>query len=117
MMCLPMKCALLIGAALCLVADLSLTGCGSKVEADGKAEAPPAAKVEREGDANVVKVDHPEQFPLATAGEHDSAPELNVTGSVNPDVSRNIPVISLASGRVVEIHARIGDEVNRLLGA
>ena len=113
MMCLPMKCALLIGAALCLVADLSLTGCGSKVEADGKAEAPPAAKVEREGDANVVKVDHPEQFPLATAGEHDSAPELNVTGSVNPDVSRNIPVISLASGRVVEIHARIGDSVTK----
>ena len=109
----PMKCALLIGAALCLVADLSLTGCGSKVEADGKAEAPPAAKVEREGDANVVKVDHPEQFPLATAGEHDSAPELNVTGSVNPDVSRNIPVISLASGRVVEIHARIGDTVTK----
>jgi len=110
---LPMRCALLIGAALCLVAGLFLTGCGSKVEADGKAEAPPAAKVEREGDANVVKVDHPEQFPLATAGEHDSAPELNVTGSVNPDVSRNIPVISLASGRVVEIHARIGDSVTK----
>ena len=32
---------------------------------DPKAEAPPAAKVEREEDVNVVQVDHPEQFPLA----------------------------------------------------
>jgi cobalt-zinc-cadmium efflux system membrane fusion protein len=96
-----------------MVAVLALAGCGSKVEADGKAEAPPNAKVEREADANLVKVDHPEQYPLATAGEHDSAPELNVTGSVNPDVSRNIPVISLASGRVIDIHARIGDTVTK----
>jgi cobalt-zinc-cadmium efflux system membrane fusion protein len=32
---------------------------------------------------------------------------------VNPDVSRNIPVISLASGRVVEIRARVGDTVTK----
>jgi membrane fusion protein, heavy metal efflux system len=100
-----------IAASLCLVAAFSLTGCGSKVEADGKAEAPPAAVVERDADANLVKVDHPNQYPLATVGEHDSAPQLDVTGSVNPDVSRNIPVISLASGRVIDIHARIGDTV------
>jgi membrane fusion protein, heavy metal efflux system len=43
-------------------------------------------------------VDHPEQFPLATAGEHVAAPELNVTGVVNPDVSRQVPVPSLATG-------------------
>jgi cobalt-zinc-cadmium efflux system membrane fusion protein len=38
---------------------------------------------------------------------------LNVTGVVSADVSRNVPVISLASGRVVEIDARLGDEVNK----
>jgi membrane fusion protein, heavy metal efflux system len=108
-----MKYTFLMEATLCLAAGLSLTGCGSKVEADAKAESPPAAQVEKEADANLVKVDHPELFPLATAGQHDSAPELNVTGAVNPDVSRNIPVISLASGRVVEIHARIGDAVTK----
>jgi cobalt-zinc-cadmium efflux system membrane fusion protein len=107
------KVALPLGAFLCLAAGLALTGCGSKVQADAKAEAPPAATVERESDANLVKVDHPEQFPLATAEQHDSAPELNVTGSVTPDVSRNIPVISLASGRVVDIRARIGDTVTK----
>jgi cobalt-zinc-cadmium efflux system membrane fusion protein len=108
-----MKYTLLMEAGLCLAAVLSLAGCSSKVEADAKAEAPPPAKVEREPDANLVKVDHPERFPLATAGQHEGAPELNVTGTVNPDVSRNIPVISLASGRVVEIHARIGDTVTK----
>ena len=52
-------------------------------------------------DANNFKVDHPEQFPLATAGEHVAAPELNVTGVVSPDVSRQVPVPSLATGRIV----------------
>ena len=113
MKCYFIKYTLLITALLCMLAALALTGCGSKVEADGKAEAPPPAKVEREADANLVKVDHPEQYPLATTAEHNSAPELNVTGSVNPDVSRNIPVISLASGRVIDIHARIGDTVTK----
>ena len=64
-------------------------------------------------DANNFKVDHPEQFPLATAGEYIAAPELNVTGVVSPDVSRQVPVPSLASGRVVEIDARLGDEVKK----
>ncbi len=58
-------------------------------------------------------MDHPEQFPIATAGEHDAAPELKTTGTVSADVSRNIPVISLASGRIVEIDARLGDTVTK----
>jgi cobalt-zinc-cadmium efflux system membrane fusion protein len=32
---------------------------------------------------------------------------------VSPDVSRTVPVISLAAGRVVEIHARLGDTVTK----
>jgi len=50
---------------------------------------------------------------VVTAGEHDTAPELKTTGSVSADVSRNIPVISLASGRIVEIDARLGDSVTK----
>jgi cobalt-zinc-cadmium efflux system membrane fusion protein len=93
---------------------LMLAACTKKEEAaNPAAEGPPPATVEKEGDANLVKVDHPEQFPLATAVKHSAAPELNVTGVVNPDVSRTVPVISLASGRVVEINARIGDEVKK----
>jgi cobalt-zinc-cadmium efflux system membrane fusion protein len=64
-------------------------------------------------DANNFKVDHPEQFALVAAVEHTAAPELNVTGVVQPDIARAVPVISLASGRVVEIHARLGDVVKK----
>jgi len=64
-------------------------------------------------DANNFKVDHPEQFPLATAVEHKTVPALNVTGVIQPDIARAVPVISLASGRVVEIKARLGDVVKK----
>jgi cobalt-zinc-cadmium efflux system membrane fusion protein len=78
---------------------------------DPKAEAPPAVKVEKVQDRNVFEVDRPERFALAKAAPHTSSPELRVTGTVQPDVSRNVPVISLAAGRVIEIHARLGDMV------
>src|SRR5260370_23316629 len=85
-----------------------LAGCGGS-KADPKAEAPPAPIVEHEPDPNVFQVDHPEQFPLATAVEHSSASQLVATGAISPDISRSVPVISLATGRVVEVHARLGD--------
>ena len=84
-----------------------------KARPDPKAEAPPAATVEPDLDANNFKVDHPEQFPLVTAVEHKAAPALNVTGVVQPDIARAVPVISLAAGRVVEIKARLGDTVKK----
>ena len=100
-------------AAAGLAVSLILAGCGQKVEANPKLGAPPPADVIQESDASLFRVDHPEQFPIATAGEHDAAPELKTTGSVSPDVSRSIPVISLASGRIVEIDARLGDAVTK----
>ncbi len=36
-----------------------------------------------------------------------------MTGVVQPDIARAVPVISLASGRVVEIKARLGDVVKK----
>jgi cobalt-zinc-cadmium efflux system membrane fusion protein len=98
-------------AALSAVACLLLAGCNAQGKGDPKAEAPPPAQVEQVQNAGMLKVDDPSKFPLATAGEHDAAPELKVTGVVGADVSRNIPVITLASGRVTEIHARLGDTV------
>jgi cobalt-zinc-cadmium efflux system membrane fusion protein len=50
---------------------------------------------------------------VTTATAYDAAPELPVTGVVSPDVSRNVPVISLASGRVVEVRAKLGDTVTK----
>jgi len=96
---------------LCLLLSLFCGGC--KSQSDPKAEAPPPAVVVPDMDANSFKVDHPEQFPLATAVERKAAPELNVTGVVQPDIARAVPVISLAAGRVVEIKARLGDVVKK----
>ncbi len=105
--------ALTFAGLSCVALTTVLAGCGQKVTANAKAEEPPAVKVEQELDANLVKVAHPGQFPVVTAVPHASAPELNVTGVVNPDVSRNVPVPSLATGRVIEIKARLGDEVKK----
>jgi cobalt-zinc-cadmium efflux system membrane fusion protein len=98
----------LAGIALCFL----LAACNGG-KADPKAEAPPQAKVEPDLDANNFKVDHPEQFPLATAVEYKAAPALNVTGVVQPDITRAVPVISVAAGRVVELKARLGDVVKK----
>jgi len=102
----------MLSAILCLPLGLWLLGCGEK-KPDPKAEAPPSAKVEPDLDANDFKVDHPELFPLVTAIEYKAAPALNVTGVVQPDIARAVPVVSLAAGRVVEVKARLGDEVQK----
>jgi cobalt-zinc-cadmium efflux system membrane fusion protein len=69
--------------------------------------------VEPDLDASNFKVDHPERFPLTTAVEHKAPPALNGTGAVQPDIVRAVPVVSLSSGRVVEIKARLGDVVKK----
>jgi len=90
---------------------LLVAGCDGKAKTgDG---APPPVRVEREQDVNLLQVDHPEQFPLVKAVEHTTTSRLNVTGTVSPDISRTVPVISLATGRVVEIRARLGDTVEK----
>jgi cobalt-zinc-cadmium efflux system membrane fusion protein len=98
--------------ALIATAGWFLAGC-SEGKGDPKAETPPPARVEHEEEVNVVRVDHPEQYPLATAAAYAATSQLSVTGTVSPDISRTVPVISIATGRVVEIHARLGDTVKK----
>ena len=105
------KCIAHWSAGVCLLAVLA-AGC-SENKSDPKAEAPPPAKVQAVKDQNVFEVDKPEQFALVVAGEHRSARELRVTGTVAPDVSRSVPVVSLATGRVVAVDARLGDAVRK----
>jgi membrane fusion protein, heavy metal efflux system len=95
----------------CLAPILFVAACQRKVSAAADSTGPVPATVEPAFNANDFSVDHPERFPIATAGEHSTAPQLDVTGVVNPDVSRQVPVPSLASGRVVEIDTRLGDQV------
>jgi cobalt-zinc-cadmium efflux system membrane fusion protein len=99
---------------LLMVTALALTasGCKSdKVNAD--AEAPPPAKVVSGVDVSFFAVEHPERYPIETVAEYQAPSQLSVTGSVFPDIARTVPVISLASGRIVDIRARLGDTVKK----
>jgi membrane fusion protein, heavy metal efflux system len=106
-----------------LLCGLLLTGCGTvrgQTNATGSAQdaaapvgAPPPANVVPGADASLFTVDRPDQFPLAVATERPTTSELVVTGTVTPDINRNVPVVSLASGRIMAIHARLGDTVEK----
>jgi membrane fusion protein, heavy metal efflux system len=87
-------------------------GCNES-KPDFQAEAPPPLKVQKVEDRNLFKVDRPDQFALTEAVPHVAASQLRATGTVNPDIARTVPVISIATGRIVEIGARLGDTVKK----
>ncbi len=98
--------------AACAIALCWFIGCKGE-KSNPQAEAPPPATVEAAFNPSNFAVDHPDLYPLATATDRKVVPALNVTGVVQPDISRAVPVISLAAGRVVEIKARLGDVVHK----
>lgn len=100
----------LIVAALAM--GLFLQGCKKNTGVDAE---PHPVNVVPVADMNLITVnpDDAAHFTLAKAEKIQSAEQLTVTGSVMPDVSREIPVISLANGRVVDIKARLDDSVKK----
>ena len=62
---------------------------------------------------SLVTVDKPDPVSAGHCRRNRSCSELSVTGTVNPDISREVPVISLASGRVVDIKTRLDDHVKK----
>ena len=99
--------------AICILAacsTIAFSGCKDKPQGDG---APPPAKVVQVPDMNLMTIDANDanKFSVTAAQKIELAGELNATGSVLPDVSREVPVISLANGRVVDIKARLDDNV------
>jgi len=95
--------------AVCLV---FVSGCKSKDEGDS---APPPTQVISVNDMNLITIDKDDvaKFPLVAASQVDMASELTATGTVFPDISREVPVISLANGRVVDIKTRLDDNVKK----
>jgi cobalt-zinc-cadmium efflux system membrane fusion protein len=87
-------------------------GCKKDDHGDG---APPASNVVEVSDMNVIAIDSHDlpKFPLVAATQLEAPSGLDVTGSVFPDISRDVPVISLANGRVVDIKARLDDDVRK----
>ncbi len=95
----------------CAAVCLAVTACDKKF--NPAAGAPKPAQVIEAGNADVVTVSNPENFPLVAAGRIDAPNKLNVTGAVFPDINREVPVISLASGRVVDIRATLDENVRK----
>lgn len=104
--------AVLLVSALAASLTLTFSGCKSSSGGDG---APPPAHVIPVPDMNLITIDSNDagKFQLSAAGKVELASELNATGSVFPDISREVPVISLANGRVVDIRARLDDNVKK----
>lgn len=103
--------AILLGSTATLA--IALGGCKGKSEGDG---APPPTKVVQvQPDMNLITVssDDAARFKLISAEKYESASELTATGAVSPDISREVPVISLANGRVVDIKTRLDDNVKK----
>jgi membrane fusion protein, heavy metal efflux system len=101
-----------IVAFVCIFLGLFAAGCND-AKTDFQAEAPPPLKLEKVEDRNLFKVDHPDQFALTEAVPHVATSQLRATGTVSPDIARTVPVISIATGRIVEIGARLGDTVKK----
>src|SRR5215813_12236936 len=104
-----------IEAILCLALSLVLSGCGEKTQAKAEINdtGPQTAVIEPDLNADNFKVDRPERFPVVTAGDYMATPELPVNGVVAADTTRQVPVPSLTSGRVLEVEAKVGDTVKK----
>ena len=77
--------------------------------------APPPAQVIHVQDMNLITIDSKDasKFAVVEAEKAETQSELKATGAVVPDISREVPVISLANGRVVDIKARLDDRVQK----
>ncbi|MBF0456363.1 MAG: efflux RND transporter periplasmic adaptor subunit [Nitrospirae bacterium] len=64
-------------------------------------------------DPNVVEIAHPERFSLVTVESRQAADEIHLTGVITPDINRSVAVLSLSGGRVVDIKAKLGDDVKK----
>ncbi|MGC9291247.1 MAG: efflux RND transporter periplasmic adaptor subunit [Acidobacteriaceae bacterium] len=103
--------AVWLTASVSLAACVSLVACKKKFNpADG---AVPQGQVIGASNTGLVTVERPERFSLVAADRMEARAQLNVTGTVNPDIAREVPAISLASGRIVSIKARLDDNVKK----
>ena len=101
----------LLGVALVL---LFLAGCHSGENNRQATEAPPSTPaVVPVGGTQLVHVDRPADFPEVAATTRQIFSTLDATGSVQPDPSRELPVLSIANGRVLALHVGLGDYVHK----
>jgi cobalt-zinc-cadmium efflux system membrane fusion protein len=95
-------------ALLLLLSVAVFSGCSGT-----KAEPNSGSVLETNTDPNVFIMKEPSQFPVAPVQVRDVYDELRANCVISPDISREVPVVSLGGGRVVEIKAKLGDYVKK----
>ena len=88
---------------------LTCIGCSRETAEEGTTPVP----VERASDPAVVQVAHPQNFHVVRVETRTVPNELHVNGVVAPDVTRTVHVTSLAGGKLVDLRAHLGDQVQR----
>src|SRR4029077_15385882 len=91
---------------------MTMTGC-SREAVSAASNIEPATTVESVADRNVVTITNPQRFSFSQAITRSESDQISANGVVAADVSRTYPVNSLSSGRVVDIRARLGDDVRK----
>lgn len=102
--------AVILFASLWCFFSAGITGCSNHSRST---ESPSDVRVEAAGDPSVISASREGQIPVAIAASGRFFGELQVNGVVTPDVNRTVPVLSLSGGRVVDMRAKLGDEVKK----
>jgi cobalt-zinc-cadmium efflux system membrane fusion protein len=97
-------------AAAILAINLVLAGCSREQPVNA---ATANLKMEPPRDPNTFQVNNPDEFPLVEVSLRPTRIDVSATGVVAPDVNRTVAVNSLTGGRVIDIHARLGDDVRK----
>jgi membrane fusion protein, heavy metal efflux system len=93
---------------ICSVAFLAATD----ISCTGDPKAAPT-KSEITIDPDVYTVEHPDLFKVARVETRQLPTTLKANGSIAPDINRAVRMTSQASGRVVDLKVRLGDQVNK----
>ena len=104
--------SLVAGSVLAGAAFLTMTAC-SRGPVNAASNIAPDTTVESAPDRNIITVPNLRRFSLAQVVVRREADQILANGVVAADVSRTHPVNALSAGRVVDIRARLGDDVQK----
>jgi membrane fusion protein, heavy metal efflux system len=87
---------------------LSLSACSEHSSMDASEPKPTVPST-----PNVFSVDNPQRFPLVSPVSRREPDVLSVNGTVAPDITRTVHINALAGGRVMDVRAKLGDDVQK----
>jgi cobalt-zinc-cadmium efflux system membrane fusion protein len=90
------------------MAGLLASGCSEHGSMDASEPRPAVPST-----PNVFTVDNPQRFPLVSPVNRREPDVLSVNGTVAPDVTRTVHINALAGGRVMDVRAKLGDDVQK----